>query len=242
LLAVSDAIMVARGDLGVDIPVQRVPLVQKEIIRKSNKAGRPVITATQMLESMVNSAWPTRAEVTDVANAIFDGTDAIMLSGETAVGKYPLLAVRMMDKIARETERQLPYESILQQRVTWLRPEMDEVISYEACHTAHEVGATAIIAFTKSGITAQRVSRFRPREPVLALTPDTDVLGRLILCWGVYPIKTGQPSSVDELFALGARLATELGVAKSGDLIVITGGIPIGVSGATNLLKVEKIE
>ena len=242
LLAVSDAIMVARGDLGVDIPIQRVPLVQKEIIRKSNKAGRPVITATQMLESMVDSARPTRAEVTDVANAIFDGTDAVMLSDETAVGKYPLLAVRMMDRIARETERQLPYESILQQRVDWLRPETDEVISYEACHTAHEVGAAAIIAFTKSGITAQRVSRYRPREPVLALTPDSNVRGRLILCWGVYPSKTGQPSSVDELFALGARLAKELGVVKAGDLIVITGGIPIGVSGATNLLKVERIE
>jgi len=158
------------------------------------------------------------------------------------VGQYPLLAVKMMDKIARETERRLPYESILQQRVAWLRPETDEVISYEACHTAHEVGAAAIIAFTKSGITAQRVSRFRPKEPVLALTPDKDVRGRLILCWGVYPSKTGQPSSVDELFALGARLAKELGVVKAGDLIVITGGIPIGVSGATNLLKVERIE
>ena len=242
LLAVSDAIMVARGDLGVDIPVQRVPLVQKEIIRKSNEAGRPVITATQMLESMVNSAWPTRAEVTDVANAIFDGTDAVMLSEETAVGKHPLLAVRMMDKIARETERQLPYESMLQQRLAWLGPETDEVIAYEACHTAHEVGATAIIAFTKSGITAQRVSKYRPKEPVLALTPDAGVQGRLMLCWGVHPIKTTEPSSVDELFALGARLAIELSLAKLGELIVITGGIPIGVPGATNLLKVERIK
>jgi pyruvate kinase len=242
LLAVSDAIMVARGDLGVDIPIQRVPLVQKEIIRKSNEAGRPVITATQMLESMVNSAWPTRAEVTDVANAIFDGTDAVMLSGETAVGKYPLLAVRMMDKIARETERQLPYESILQQRTAWLRSETDEVIGYEACHTAHELGAAAIIAFTKSGVTAQRVSRYRPKEPILALTPDARISSRLLLCWGIHPIETTEPSSVNELFALGARLAKELGLAKSGDLIVITGGIPIGVPGTTNLLKVERIK
>lgn len=242
LLAVSDGVMVARGDLGVDIPLQRVPLVQKEIIRKCNKAGKPVITATQMLESMVNSARPTRAEVTDVANAIFDGTDAVMLSGETAVGKYPIQAVRMMDRIARETERSLDYESILEQREDWLEPDTDEVIGYSACHTAYQLHAAAIVAFTKSGSTAQRVSKYRPMETVLALTPDERVCGKLTLCWGVLPLQTGQPSTVDELFALGSRLAEELGLAKSGDLIIITGGIPLGVAGATNLLKVERIK
>ncbi len=242
LLAVSDGVMVARGDLGVDIPLQRVPLVQKEIIRKCNKAGKPVITATQMLESMVNSARPTRAEVTDVANAIFDGTDAVMLSGETAVGKYPIRAVRMMDRIARATERSLDYASILEQREDWLEPDTDEVIGYSACHTAYQLRAVAIVAFTKSGSTAQRVSKYRPKETVLALTPDERVCGKLTLCWGVLPLQTGQPSTVDELFALGSRLAEETGLAKSGDLIIITGGIPLGVAGATNLLKVERIK
>jgi pyruvate kinase len=242
ILTTSEGIMVARGDLGVDIPLEKVPLVQKEIIRKCNQAGKPVIIATQMMESMVNAPRPTRAEVTDVANAIFDGTDAIMLSEETAIGKYPVQAVKMMVKIAQEVEGKLPYEQILTERGSWLEQKTDELISYSACYTAQSLGAAALVAFTHSGSTAGRVSKYRPRMPILAITTDAVVVGRLMLCWGVYPFQIGGPSSVEELFAMGAKLSKELGLAKLGDLIVITGGIPVGVAGSTNLLKVEKIQ
>ncbi|MFQ5925453.1 MAG: pyruvate kinase [Dehalococcoidia bacterium] len=241
ILAVSDGIMVARGDLGVDIPLQRVPLVQKEIIKQCNQAGKPVITATQMLESMVTSARPTRAEVSDIANAIFDGTDAVMLSAETSLGKYPVEAVRMMAQVARETEGRLPYEKLLIERGMCLEPETDELISYNACHTANRLGAAAIVAFTESGSTARRVSKYRPRMPILAITTSKLVRRRLQLCWGVQAFQIAGSSSVDQLFTTAAKLSKDLGLAKSGDLIVITGGIPIGVAGTTNLLKVEKI-
>jgi pyruvate kinase len=241
LLPVSDGIMVARGDLGVDIPLRRVPLVQKEIIRKCNQAGKPVITATQMLESMVNSARPTRAEVTDVANAIFDGTDAIMLSAETSIGKYPIPAVRLMAQIAQETEGQLPYDSMLMERSAWLEPQTDELIAYNACHTANRLDAAAIVAFTESGSTAQRVSKYRPEAPILAITSRQTVCGKMQLFWGVQAFQIEASSSVNDLFSTAARLAKDLRLAKTGDLIVITGGIPLGVAGTTNLLKVEKI-
>jgi len=242
ILATSEGIMVARGDLGVDIPLEKVPLVQKKLIKKCNQAGKPVITATQMLESMVNAPRPTRAEVTDVANAIFDGTDAIMLSAETSIGKYPVQAVKMMAKIAREAEDELPYEQILSERGRWLEHKTDELISYSACHTAHSLGAVALVAFTQSGSTAGRVSRYRPRMPILAITPSATVVGRLLLRWGVYPFQIAGASSVEELFTMGAKLSKELGLAKPGDLIVITGGIPVGVAGSTNLLKVNKVQ
>ncbi len=241
ILSASDGIMVARGDLGVDIPLEKVPLVQKELIQKCNHAGKPVITATQMLESMVNAARPTRAEVTDVANAIFDGTDATMLSAETSVGKYPVIAVRTMAKIAREIERSLAYERLLAEKGTWIERKTDELISYSACHTAQSLGAVAIVAFTQSGSTARRVSKYHPRVPILAITPNSIINGRLLLHWGVYPFQVYSATSVDELFATAAKLAKETGLAKSGDLIVITGGVPIGLTGSTNLLKVEKI-
>jgi pyruvate kinase len=242
ILAVSDGIMVARGDLGVDIPLEKVPLVQKEIIKKCNQAGKLVITATQMLESMVNSPWPTRAEVTDVANAIFDGTDAIMLSAETSIGKYPAQAVGMMAKIAREAEDRLPYEQVLSERANWLEQKTSELISYSACYTAQSLKAKALVAFTQSGSTAGRVSKYRPRMPILAITPDDAVAKRLVLRWGVYPFQIAGASSVEELFTTGTRLSNELGLAKSGDLVVISGGIPVGVVGSTNLLKVSKVE
>ena len=241
ILSSSEGIMVARGDLGVDIPLERVPLVQKEIIRKCNLSGKPVITATQMLESMVNSARPTRAEVTDVANAIFDGTDATMLSAETSIGKYPVETVRIMAKIAQATESRLSYEHLLIERGAGRERVTDELISYSACHIAHNLGAVAIVAFTKSGSTARRVSKYRPRVPILAITPGDIISGRLLLHWGVYPFQVGEASSIDEFFDTGAKLAKELGLAKTGDLMVITGGVPIGVAGSTNLLKVEKI-
>ena len=241
ILAASDAIMVARGDLGVDIPLERVPLVQKEVIRKCNRAGKPVITATEMLESMVSTVRPTRAEITDVANAIYDGTDATMLSAETSVGKHPALAVRMMARIARETENKLPYERLLMERGGWLKSQTDDLISYNAAHTARSLGAVAIVAHTESGSTAGRVSKYRSGVPILAMTSDPVVLGRLLLYWGVHPYRVSRLASVDELFATGARLCRELGLAKPGDLGFITGGVPIGVIGSTNLLKVEKI-
>jgi pyruvate kinase len=242
ILVASDGIMVARGDLGVDIPLEEVPLVQKEIISKCNRAGKPVITATQMLESMVNAPRPTRAEVTDVANAIFDGTDAVMLSEETSIGKYPVQAVKMMAKIAQEVESKLPYEQMLAERGRWLEQKTEELISYSACHTAQSLGAAALVAFTQSGSTAGRVSKYRPRMPILAITPDAGVAGRLVIHWGVYPFQIAEASSVEELFATGAKLSKELGLAKPGDLIVITGGIPVGVAASTNLLKVEKVQ
>jgi pyruvate kinase len=241
ILSTSDGVMVARGDLGVDIPLERVPLIQKEIILKCNRVGKPVITATQMLESMVSAARPTRAEVSDVANAIFDGTDATMLSAETSIGSYPVDAVKTMAKIAQETEDRLSYERLLSEKGAWLKQETDELISYSACHTAHGLGAVAIVAFTQSGSTARRVSKYRPRMPILAITPNSIVCARLLLHWGVYPFEKAEASSVDELFATGAKLVKEVGLARSGDLIVITGGVPIGLTGATNLLKVERI-
>ena len=241
ILAASDGIMVARGDLGVDIPLERLPLVQKEVIRKCNQVGKPVITATQMLESMVNSYRPTRAEVTDVANAIFDGTDATMLSAETSVGKYPVQSVKMMSKIAREAESRLPYDQMLAEKGSWLEQKIEELIAYNACHTAQSLGAAAIVAFTQSGSTAGRVSKFRPRVPILAISPDNVVCGRLMLWWGVNPIQIVESPYVEELFATAASLTKELNLAKPNDVIVITGGIPIGMMGSTNLLKVERI-
>lgn len=242
ILARSDGIMVARGDLGADIPLERVPLVQKELIRKSNRSGKPVITATQMLESMVRAAQPTRAEVADVANAIFDGSDAIMLSAETSVGKYPVAALRMMSRIALETEKKLPYRRMLAERSEWIELQTDELISYNACYTAEALAAKAIVAFTHSGSTARRVSKYRPGVPIVAVTPFTAVCRRLLLHWGVIPVHLWEePSSIEVLFRTAATLTKELGMVEPGDLIAITGGIPVGITGATNLLKVEKI-
>ncbi len=242
ILAVADGLMVARGDLGVEIPVEKVPLVQKEVIRKCNHVGKPVITATQMLESMVNSPFPTRAEVADIANSIFDGTDAIMLSGETAIGRYPVEAVKVMTKVALEIEAALPYGKIMLDKGADLEPQTDDAISYAACHTAHQLGAAAIVAFTMSGSTARRVAKYRPGIPILAATPSPKQKRRLLLSWGVYPYEVPEPATVHELFALGVSLSLKTGIAKRGDLIVITAGIPIGIHGTTNLLKVERVK
>ncbi len=241
IMQVSDGIMVARGDLGTDIPLEQLPLVQKELIRQCNELGKPVITATEMLESMIEAPRPTRAEVTDVANAVLDGSDAVMLSAETSMGHYPVEAVDMMARIARETERILPYEQLLRERGRGIALETSEAISFDACYTAHRLGAKAIVAFTSSGSTAIRVSKYRPKVPILAITPSDEVRKRLVLCWGVYAFQIGQPSSVDELFKVGAKLPKDIGLVQAGDLVVITGGTPIGKSGTTNLLKVERV-
>ena len=241
ILAASDGLMVARGDLGIEIPLERVPLAQKEIIRKCNHAGKPVITATQMLESMIDAPHPTRAEVTDIANSIFDGTDAIMLSGETSIGRYPVEAVQVMMKIALNTEAALPYSKMLLDKGADLEPKTDDAISYAACHTAHQLGAAAIVAFTSSGSTARRVAKYRPGIPILSATPSPRQRRRLLISWGVYPYEVAETSDVADLLAQGTRLSLETGVAQKGDLIVITAGIPIGVEGTTNLLKVERV-
>jgi len=241
ILANADGIMVARGDLGVEIPLEKVPLVQKEIIRKCNQAGKPVITATEMLESMVKSMRPTRAEASDVTNAIFDGTDATMLSEETSIGKNPLQSVVIMDRIARETEKKLPYEIALSEKKIWFEQRTEELISYNACVTAHSLGARAIVAFTKSGSTAVRVSRYRPRTTIVAITPDEVICRRLILYWGVQPVQIATPSSISGLFTTASAITKELGLAKPDDLVVITGGIPLGLGSTTNLLKVEVV-
>jgi pyruvate kinase len=241
IVASADGIMVARGDLGVEIPLEKVPLVQKEIIRKCNQAGKPVITATEMLESMVKSMRPTRAEASDVTNAIFDGTDATMLSEETSIGKNPLQSVVIMDRIAREAEKKLPYEMALSEKKTWFEQRTEELISYNACVTAHSLGARAIVAFTKLGSTAGRVSKYRPRTTIVAITPDDVICRRLILYWGVQPVQIATPSSVAGLLATASGVAKELGLAKPNDLVVITGGIPLGAGSTTNLLKVEVV-
>lgn len=241
IIEVCDGVMVARGDLGLEIPIQKVPLAQKEIIRKCNRAGKPVITATQMLDSMVDSPVPTRAEVTDIANAIFDGTDALMLSNETAIGRYPVKAARMMAQIALETEAALPYRERLSDRGGDLEPQPDDAISYAACHAAHQLGAVAIVAFTTSGSTARRVSKYRPAVPILAKVTDARVTRRALLYWGVYPYEGPAPTTVDELFDQAVDLSLKTGVARRGDLIMITAGTPLAVPGTTNILKVERI-
>lgn len=241
ILEVSDGVMVARGDLGIDLPIQKVPIVQKRIIQKCNRLGKPVIVATQMLESMVDAPRPTRAEVTDVANAIFDGADAVMLSEETAIGQYPVEAVSMMAQVALEAEAALPYEEILISKGNDLQPKTEDAISYAACHTAHQLGAAAIVAFTSSGSTARRVAKYRPEMPVLAITTSQITKRQLSLSWGVRAFKVASVSKITALFTQGAKIAKESGLAKDGDLIVITGGVPVGLSGSTNLLKVEKV-
>lgn len=240
LLSASDGIMVARGDLGVEMPLSQVPVIQKRLIHQANVAGKPVITATQMLESMIYSSIPTRAEATDVANAVFDGTDAVMLSGETSVGKYPVASVRFMREVATEAEAALPYDSILIEKRPHRERLIDDAIAYDACQTAHQIHADLIIAFTESGSTANRVSKYRPEAGILALTPNVHIQRRLSLMWGVTPFVTKSPKTVDNIFIQGEEKACELGV-QSGGVVVLVAGLPIGVPGGTNLLRVLTI-
>jgi pyruvate kinase len=241
ILDATDGLMVARGDLGVEIPIEQVPLKQKAIIRAANRAGKPVITATQMLESMISNPRPTRAEVTDVANAIFDGTDAVMLSGETAAGAYPIQAVRMMDRVAREVEPALPYAELLQQKERDLDATTFDAISYDAVHAAHQLDAALIVAFTSSGTTARRVAKYRPRVPILAVTPDRASWHRLTLTWGLTPYYTPLAESVEEMAEEAKQAALSTGLARPGQRIVIVAGVPVGYPGRTNLLRIETL-
>ena len=239
IIAVSEGIMVARGDLGVEIDLEEVPLVQKAIIHKCNALGKPVITATQMLLHMVDNPRPTRAEATDVANAILDGTDAIMLSEETAAGNYPAEAVMMMDRIARSAETsldELKFESIPVEPVT------EDAISRASYFIAKEIGAAAIITPTWSGSTARRVSRFRPKQPILAPTPNETALDFLSLCWGVVPVSIPLTDTMDDMIHHSIDAARRSGLIESGQHLVITGGAPLHVPGRTNFIKVETVE
>ncbi|MCM3702965.1 pyruvate kinase [Paenibacillus macerans] len=241
ILEVSDGLMVARGDLGVEIPAEDVPLVQKRMIEKCNRVGKPVITATQMLDSMQRNPRPTRAEASDVANAIFDGTDAIMLSGETAAGKYPVESVLTMARIAEKAESGLEYREIFIKQSNAQQTTVTEAISQAVANSALELNAKAIITSTETGYTARMVSKYRPKAPIIAVTTEDQTLRRLALNWGVTPVKGEVASSTDEMFDKAMKGGLDSGVVKEGDLVVITAGVPLGRSGSTNLIKIGQI-
>lgn len=239
ILEVSDGLMVARGDLGVEIPAEEVPLVQKELIKKCNAVGKPVITATQMLDSMQRNPRPTRAEASDVANAIFDGTDAIMLSGETAAGTYPVEAVQTMHNIASRAESALDYRGILSKRSKDNRHNVTDAIGSSVAHTALNLEASAIITSTESGHTARMISKYRPKAPIIAVTSNEHVSRKLELVWGVYPQVGERTSTTDEMFDLSIDVSLNSGLVTHGDLVVITAGVPVGETGTTNLMKIH---
>ncbi|MDD7401278.1 MAG: pyruvate kinase [Eubacteriales bacterium] len=240
ILKVTDGVMVARGDLGVEIPAEEVPVIQKHMIKAAYEAGLPSITATEMLDSMIRNTRPTRAEVSDVANAIFDGTSCVMLSGETAMGQYPVQAVKMMDRIARYTEARIPYWEHFR-KDPYQASNLTGAIGHAACTTAMDIGAKAIITVTHSGNTARALSRFRGNVPIIAATVTERTKNQLAVSWGVTPVVIPVIQDTDELFntALEAALQTQL--VKEGDLVVVTGGTPAGMSGTTNTLRVETL-
>ena len=241
ILAVADGIMVARGDLGVEIDFTEIPILQKDMIAKCVACGKPVITATQMLDSMIENPRPTRAEITDVANAIYDGTSAIMLSGETAAGKYPVEAVRTMDAIARKTEANVDASVRPMKMVGKNRLSITAATAHAACTTAMDIGADAILTVSQRGVTAQMVSRFRPSTTVVALLLDPQVQRQMALYWGVEPLTMPYASSTDELVEFAVKTAVEAGLVKQGDLVVVTAGVPVGVTGTTNMIRVHQV-
>ncbi len=242
IIAAADAVMVARGDLAVETSIEEVPVVQKSIIARCNRLGRPVITATQMLESMIQHPRPTRAEAADVANAVFDGTDALMLSGETAIGAYPVEAVATMAAIAERAETMLLYDELFVARAREHASDTSEAIALAACQAAATIGAAAIVAATESGGTARRVSRLRTRTPIIAVTHSAKTWRQLALVWGVRPVLVDQVSDVDTLVAHAVRAARTLGVAGPGEQVIVTAGIPTGQPGTTNFLKVITVD
>ena len=239
ILQVSDGIMVARGDLGVEIPTEEIPIVQKRLIKKANLLSKPVITATQMLDSMMRNPRPTRAEVTDVANAIYDGTDSIMLSGETAAGKYPIESIETMSRIATRIEATLDYENILRNRQLQKAITITNAISHASCTTAIDVEASAIITATTSGYTAKAVSSYRPKAPIIAFVNSDRVRRQLSLIWGVETVLGDKVDSTDEMFEQSVKLSLKQGYVNLGDRVVITAGVPVGETGTTNLIKVH---
>ncbi|EIJ79238.1 pyruvate kinase [Bacillus methanolicus PB1] len=241
ILEVSDGLMVARGDLGVELPAEEVPLVQKKLIKKCNALGKPVITATQMLDSMQRNPRPTRAEASDVANAIFDGTDAIMLSGETAAGQYPVEAVQTMHNIASRAESALNHKEILSKRSKDNEHNITDAIGQSVAHTALNLDVNAIITPTESGHTARMISKYRPKVPIVAVTSNDFVRRRLALVWGVYPLLGKEATTTDEMLEIAVQESLNSGIVANGDLVVITAGVPVGESGTTNLMKIHVV-
>jgi len=240
VLAQADGIMIARGDLGVEMASEQVPLIQKKIIKVCNNAGKPVITATQMLESMIYNARPTRAETSDVANAVIDGSDAVMLSGETAVGKYPFKAAETMKRIIDGVESEIGKgRSIIEQVLE--NPNIEDAVTAAACRAAETLKAKAIVAYTQSGLTALRISKHRPRTRILAITPFESIRRQLAIYWGVRSARVEEVLDTESMVDTAKKIVKNNGYAKSGDIIVITSGTPIGVSGTTNLINVQKI-
>ena len=241
ILTVSDGIMVARGDMGVEIPMEEVPVMQKRMIKMAEAQGKHVITATQMLESMIKNPRPTRAETTDIANAIYDGTTAIMLSGESAAGRYPVEAVKTMAKIAGRTEQDIDYNSRMKRRENIDGFDVTTAISHATCTTAMDLKAAAIITVTISGFTAGMISRYKPKCPVIACSVSPKICRQLSLSWGVIPIWIARESSAEDLFDEAIHAAAEAGYIKKGDKVVLTAGVPLGISGKTNMIRVEEV-
>lgn len=237
----SDGIMIARGDMGVEIPYEELPAIQKSIIKKCLLFGKPVITATQMLDSMIRNPRPTRAEITDVANAIYDGTSCLMLSGETSIGKYPLESLQIMSRIAEETERNIKYQEIFDSTIQSMNQNITNSISHATCGVAHTLGAAAIIAVTKSGHTARMVSKYRPSPMIIAPTTREKVFQQLSLSWGVVPLLAQTKNDTDSVLTHACDLAEKAGLIHHGQCVVITGGIHADISGSTNMLKVQII-
>lgn len=241
ILEAADGIMIARGDMGVEIPFEQIPAIQKAIIRKGYNAGKQVVTATQMLESMIANSRPTRAEITDVANAIYDGTSAIMLSGETAAGAYPVDAVKTMALIAETTEENINYKARFSSRRIESDRNIAEAIAHATVTTAHDLDAKAIITVSLGGQTARLISKYRPACPIIGCTMNEVVCRQMNMSWGVVPFIIDEKTSTDELFAAAVEAAEQHQLVRDGDLVAITAGVPLGVSGTTNLMKVEKI-
>jgi pyruvate kinase len=237
ILDAADAIMVARGDLGVEIPLEEVPIIQKRLIQKANALGKPVITATQMLRSMVDAPRPTRAEASDVANAVLDGTDAVMLSEETATGNYPIQAVQFMIRIVAEAEKTYPHDRYLKMVP---EKEISDSVTYAVCVLADHLDAAAILAPTQSGRTAIQISRFRPKQPIIAFTPSPTTVRRLVLFRGIYPHLISDPRDTDDMIEKVSKGAVETGDLSEGDLAVITAGHPVWVAGMTNMIRVKR--
>jgi pyruvate kinase len=241
ILQASDGIMVARGDLGVELPLQEVPRLQKMMIRECIRAGKMVVTATQMLESMVKHPRPTRAEVSDVANAIYDSTTAVMLSAETASGSYPLQAVQMMRSIVEQAERDFPYRDFLETQLRTDFHDISSAVALASVKTAYSAGAKAIFCFTSSGSTGRHLSRFRPQMPIVAVTASKKVYHQMALCWGVIPTAQEEMVNAQETFSLTTSFALKEKLVEKGDLVIVTAGIPFGVMGTTNMMLVESI-
>ena len=242
IVAVADGIMVARGDLGVEIATEEVPLAQRMLIRKCNLAGKPVITATQMLDSMIRNPRPTRAEVTDVANAIFEGTDCVMLSGETAMGKYPVRAVQVMDKIARRMEQVIDYSAVLREKVSEGRTAIDQAVSLAACQVTHDLELGVMICSTFTGATARSLSQKRPRAIIFATSQNEQVVRQLAVSWGVYAVYLDTTKDIQTMVENNIQEALERGLVSPGDVVTIITGSSVGIAGSTNMLQVRKVE